>query len=222
MNNTENIVNYHQIGDVRYVQNRQAKNLSIRINQQGEVRVTIPRYVSRRKAETFLMSKRHWILAKLSEIKPANGEKRILKDGDLLNVRGKAIPIVLKKDSGDVEEAVWSILLEEARDYLPDRVEELATQNGFRYSSVKVRRMKNRWGSCTAKNAINLNSWLVMLPEQLSDYVILHELVHTRHRDHSKSFWEALDRVTEGSSKMLRKELRGQRILFFPENDKPG
>jgi len=219
MHKTENIVKYQEIGDVRYVQNRRAKNLSIRINQQGEVRVTIPRYISLRKAELFLMSKQHWILTRLSEISHVSRENRMLKEGDLIHVRMKAIPIRLKKGSADVEEAIWEILLLEARDILPGRVKELATYHGLGYSGVKIRRMKTRWGSCTAKNNINLNSWLVMLPEHLADYVILHELVHTRYRDHSKRFWDALDRITGGSSKMLRKELRGQRIMFFPEND---
>ena len=69
------------------------------------------------------------------------------------------------------------------------------------------------------KNSITLNSWLMMLPDYISDYVILHELVHIRHRDHSKKFWEALDLVTGGSSKMLRKELRGQRIMLINPED---
>jgi len=163
------------------------------------------------------MSKKHWILVKLSEINHASHENRVLNEGDLIHVRGKAIPIMLKKDSSNVEEAVWAILLREAHDKLPDRVKELAAYHGFTCSGVKIRRMKTRWGSCTPKNTINLNSWLVMLPEHLSDYVILHELVHTRYRDHSKRFWEALDRITGGSSKMLRKELRGQQIMFFPK-----
>lgn len=218
MNNRENIIYYRDIGDVHYIHNRRAKNLAIRINQQGEVRVTIPRYVSRRKAEAFLMLKKGWIVRKLSEINHISHMGQMLKEGDVIDVRGKIIPVVLKKDSVDVEEAVWRILLKEARDYLPGRVAMLAAMHGFSITGVKVRRMKTRWGSCTAKNTINLNSWLVMLPESLSDYVILHELMHTRHRDHSKRFWEALDRITDGSSKMFRKELRGQQIMFFPEN----
>jgi predicted metal-dependent hydrolase len=73
--------------------------------------------------------------------------------------------------------------------------------------------MKSRWGSCTAKNSINLNSWLMMLPEHLSDYIILHELVHTRHRNHSQDFWNTLDQHLQGRSRELRKELRRYRIM---------
>jgi predicted metal-dependent hydrolase len=215
MNKIENIIKYADMGEVRYVNSNRAKNLAIRINQQGEVRVTIPRYISHRKAETFLMSKRRWIMAKLNELETNGVKGRMPDEGDEIRVRGNAIPVVLQNDIENIEEAIWRMLLKEASEYLPSRVNELAGLHGFEISGVKVRRMKTRWGSCTTGNTINLNSWLVMLPDYLSDYVILHELVHTRHRDHSKRFWEALDRLTPTSSKILRKELRSQRIMSF-------
>jgi len=215
MNNRENIINYREIGNVRYVYNRRAKNLSLRINQQGEIRVTIPRYVSQKKAEAFLMSKRRWILAKLSEIHHLTDSGPVIREGDHLNVRGKDFRMVLQGEEKSVEDAIWRILLEEGKTYLPGRVKELALAHSFEVTEVKIRKMKTRWGSCTIKNSINLNSWLMMLPDHLMDYVILHELTHTRHRDHSKKFWEALDQVTEGTSKMLRKELRTQRIMLI-------
>ena len=123
--------------------------------------------------------------------------------------------MVLQGEEKSVEDAIWRILLEEGKTYLPGRVKELAFAHNFEVTGVKIRKMKTRWGSCTIKNSINLNSWLMMLPDHLMDYVILHELTHTRHRDHSKKFWEALDQVTEGTSKMLRKELRTQRIMLI-------
>ena len=215
MNKTENIIKHQDIGEVRYVKSNRARNLSIRINQQGEVRVTIPRYVSRKRAELFLMSKKQWVMGKLAELNHISEAGLTIAEGDLLNVRGKTIPVKLKNESEQVEEAIWRILLDEARENLPGRVQELAELYGFTISGVKIRRMKTRWGSCTAKNSINLNSWLVMLPDYLSDYVILHELVHTRHRDHSKRFWNELDGVMGGSSRKLRKELRSRRIMYF-------
>ena len=219
MNKTENIVNYREIGNVRYVYNRRARNLSLRINQQGEIRVTIPRYVSQKRAEAFLMSKKRWIMVKLSEINHWIDSGPVVREGDQLNVRGKDFPMVLQRGEKSVEDAIWRILLKEGKSYLPSRVEELALAHNFEVTGVKVRKMKTRWGSCTIKNGINLNSWLMMLPETLIDYVILHELTHTRHRDHSRTFWEALDQVTGGASKKLRKELRAQRIMLInPEN----
>ena len=219
MNKVEYIVSYQEIGKVRYVTNKQARNISIRINQQGEIRVTIPRNVNHRKAEAFLISKKTWIIRKLSEINPGEDSGRLLQEGDVLNVRGKLIPIVLQKNETSIEDAIWRVLLVEGRSYLPERVKELAVKFGFQVTGVKVRKMKTRWGSCTSKNSINLNSWLMMLPDHLVDYVILHELVHTVHRDHSKKFWDALDKLTQGTSKSLRKETRNQRIMLInPKN----
>jgi predicted metal-dependent hydrolase len=115
-----------------------------------------------------------------------------------------------------MEAAIWRTIQIEARQYLPDRVRELSEKFGFKITGLKIRKMRGRWGSCTARKSINLNSWLVMLPEQLSDYVILHELVHTRFPDHSPKFWDELDRVTGGQSKKLRRELRSFQIMCFP------
>ncbi len=217
MHKTENIVKYREIGEVRYVINKRARNLAIRINQQGEVRVTIPRYVNQKRAEGFLMSKKKWIVKKLVEMRKTSAESRIPEEGGTMTVREKEIRVVLKNGDRNLEDAIWRILNSEASSHLPHRVKELASEHGLSYSGVKIRRMKTRWGSCTVKNSINLNSWLMMLPDHLADYVILHELMHTRHKDHSPRFWQALDEITRGRSKMLRKEIRKQRIMYFPE-----
>ena len=216
MNKQENIVRYKEIGEVNYVKNRGARNLSIRINRKGELRVTVPGYVSIRRAEEFLWSRKNWIVAKLAEINKDASRFKAPEAGDEVILRGKKTLIWLLESEKSAEEALWRILLVEAKAYLPNRVASLADAHGLKYSGLKIRRMKTRWGSCTAKNSINLNSWLMMLPDHLSDYVILHELVHTLHRDHSHRFWEALDSVTEGSSRQLRKELRKHQIMVLP------
>ncbi len=213
MINKENIVQYDDLGEVRYVRNRRAKNLAIRIGRNGAVRVTVPGYLSMKRAEAFVFARGGWIVEKIREQRKQSKGALVIRDGDKLVVRGRQIPVLLKGDQDSIEEAIWRILLKEAGDYLPGRVEELAGEYGLDYSQVKVRRMKTRWGSCTPKNGINLNSWLVMLPDHLSDYVILHELAHTRHRDHGPGFWHYLDSLTGGRSKPLRKELRDQQIM---------
>ena len=73
--------------------------------------------------------------------------------------------------------------------------------------------MKTRWGSCTAKNNINLNMLMTYLPKKIQDYVILHELLHTRIKDHGKGFWLELDRLT-GNAKGIQKKLKEKYILF--------
>ena len=96
----------------------------------------------------------------------------------------------------------------QARRLLVERLGQLARKHGFTYNKVFVKNQKTLWGSCSSVNNINLNVNLVRLPEELRDYVILHELVHTRHKNHSKAFWSEMDRLTgdgKGYQKMLRK-----------------
>jgi predicted metal-dependent hydrolase len=214
-----NIVEYSGIGAVSYVRNSRARNISIRLSDSGEVRVTIPPYVSRKRAEKFLISKHGWILSRLKRLEKESAGAVPVREGVVVLVRRKPVKIELKGREPEAEDALWRILLEEARNYLPGRVEKLAAAHGFVYSGVRIRKMKSRWGSCNHKKGINLNSWLMMLPDHLSDYVILHELVHTRYPHHGPEFWNALDAVTDGKSKELRKGLRNRKIsLIYPEN----
>ncbi len=215
MNRTENVIQYADFGEIRYIRNRRAKNLAIRIGRNGDVKVTVPGFVSLKRAESFVFSKGGWIVQKINEQKRHSVTALTISEGGVLVVQGRQIMVRLKDEKDTLEEAIWRILLKEGAAYLPGRVTELAQMHGLRFSGVKVRRMKSRWGSCTAKNGINLNSWLMMLPEYLSDYVILHELAHTRHRDHGLQFWEYLDRLTGGRSKQLRKELRRMQIMLI-------
>ncbi len=95
----------------------------------------------------------------------------------------------------------------EARKVLGGRVRELAQAHGYQYNRVFVRSQRTLWGSCSSRNNINLNMNLLRLPEELRDYVIVHELVHTRHKNHSKEFWRELDKIV-GSGKRLQRKLR--------------
>ena len=110
--------------------------------------------------------------------------------------------------------AIEETLRKEAKDYLPQRVKELAEKNSFRFKKVSVRNSKTRWGSCSYENNINLNIHLMRLQDHLIDYVILHELVHTKIKNHSRDFWNMLDLVT-GNAKNLDKELKNYRTKIY-------
>ena len=92
------------------------------------------------------------------------------------------------------------------------RLREIADLHGFHYAKVTIRKQKTRWGSCSAKNNISLNINLVRLPDQLRDYVMLHELVHTRIKNHSKEFWAELDKAVGGNAKALAKKVRNYKL----------
>lgn len=190
-----------------------ARNLAIRISREGDVRVTVPLGLGHRRAEGFVMSRKGWILRKLGEIREQSGMAVTVREGDMLFIRGNPVQVKLNGNGEDLQTGLWRILREHALDYLPSRVNELAAAHGFSYNGLKIRKMTSRWGSCTSRNSINLNSWLVMLPDHLSDYVILHELAHTVHKNHSPRFWKLLDDCTGGRSIAWRKELHRHRIM---------
>jgi predicted metal-dependent hydrolase len=108
---------------------------------------------------------------------------------------------------GEMPVAGWS----EARRLLVDRLRELAARHGFQYNKATVKNQRTLWGSCSHRNNINLNVNLLRLPEELRDYVILHELVHTLHKNHSRAFWRELDRFV-GDAKNLQRHLRQFRL----------
>lgn len=217
MQKIKNILDYKGIGEVSYIRSNRARNLSIRINQQGNIRVTIPRFVSQSMAERFFLSKQQWVLARLKELSIRDCGKSMPVDGGTIQIRGREHPVRMLQGDENVEEAIWRVLRRVALNYLPDRVKKLSEEHGFNISGLKIRRMKTRWGSCTARGSINLNCWLMMIPEYLSDYVILHELVHTRIPNHGERFWQELDSVTGGLSRQYRKELRKHQIMCFHE-----
>jgi hypothetical protein len=95
-------------------------------------------------------------------------------------------------------------LREESRQLLPPRINLLASKHGFRYSSVKISKLSSRWGSCSSKGVITLSYFLIQLPQEMIDYVILHELVHTKHLHHGKVFWDALSQILPNAREMKK------------------
>jgi predicted metal-dependent hydrolase len=175
---------------IEYVRSLRAKCLRITVKPGPKVNVTIPRHGTLCQAEEFVRLKMKWILKtieRLARIHPAG------------QIRPRQRPAVTEEMIG-------------RQDVLFDRLKTLAAQHGFRYQNIGIRNQKTRWGSCSSRNNISLNIHLLNLPDHLRDYVILHELVHTEHKNHSSRFWIRLDEVTGGVCGVLRKEMRKYRI----------
>ncbi|MBL0725766.1 MAG: DUF45 domain-containing protein [Alphaproteobacteria bacterium] len=94
-----------------------------------------------------------------------------------------------------------------SKQYLPPKVEEISQRTGLRYKSMKIKTVKTIWGSCSSKKNINLSSRLILLPKNLIEYVITHELVHTKHQNHGKLFWAELNFLMDDKAKELDKLL---------------
>ena len=95
-----------------------------------------------------------------------------------------------------------------AKRVLPVRLAALARTHGFSYKEVAIHKTHGRWGSCSSRGKINLSLYLMLLPRYLQDYVMLHELCHTREMNHSERFWAQLDGVTGFRARQLSEEIK--------------
>jgi len=183
-------INIDGIGPVLFEKSRRARRVIISVRNSKVTRVAVSTRTSFKKALEFVYLKKEWIQKHLVKIEQDEGLKQALTDRFLS---------IDKADAGK---------------RLTDRLYHLAKEHGFTCNKVSIREQRTRWGSCSYKNNISLNLKLVLLPEELIDYVILHELVHTRIHNHSKKFWAELDRYT-GNGKAMAKRLRmnGLRLL---------
>ena len=178
-------LNIPPVGPIIFATSLRAKRLSITINPDGTVRVAVPKKVSLTTAKKFLQSKIPWVKRHLDRL------QKLRQDYLQTNM-----PAINKT---------------KAKTFLTIRLNSLARKYGFNYNKLFIRNQKTRWGTCSSKNNISLNVNLVRLPKELQDYVILHELVHTKHKNHSRKFWAEMDKLVTDAGK-LRKEMRKYRL----------
>ena len=185
------IVTHPEAGEVTLSKTRRSRRVSLTVRPDGSVRLSFPVWVTQKRALRFLDEKQEWIAAARLKMAQKYPERRA------------GIP---PPDKRAVE-----ALRSEAKAKLPPMVARLAAEHGFRFGAVRVKATRSRWGSCTARNDINLSISLAALPEHLAGYVVLHELCHTVHKNHSHRFHALLDSVTGGQSRSLNNELRNYR-----------
>lgn len=181
------IVEIEDLGSVTMAKSRKAKRLSMTVKPNKGIRVAVPYRTSFKNAMEFLRGNIDWAkksLQRVEEIERRHNEVR------------SALPPVNRR---------------QARIVLVNRLNALAQQHGFTYNRVFVKNQKTLWGSCSHVNNINLNVNLVRLPAELMDYVILHELVHTRIKNHSRRFWSQLDKLVP-NAKAMDKRLRAHSL----------
>jgi predicted metal-dependent hydrolase len=180
---TSRTVHVEGIGPVLLERSRRARRIIISVRTNGDVRVAVPDRVPFKLALEFVERKKDWVRRHLARVEREGARRRALTDGYAAIDRAAAAKTI------------------------KERLCRLAAKHGFRYNRVSIRNQKTRWGSCSHDNNISLNVKLVLLPPELMDYVLLHELVHTRVHDHSRQFWAELDRYVEdarGLSRLVR------------------
>ena len=172
---------------IHYTRSTRAKHLRITIHPTPTITVTIPKHTTKQQAQQFLQSKISWIKKQLQKIDQQ--EQLQQSQPDLPNID-----------------------INKAQDELFNRLEYFSDKYNLSYNRATFRCQKTKWGSCSSKNNINLNINVAYLSKKLQDYILLHELCHIRHKNHSKKFWAELDRYVGGRAKLLQKELRGCRM----------
>jgi predicted metal-dependent hydrolase len=230
----EKIIDGKDLGPIIVRKNLRAKHYSLRVVA-GKIIATIPKKGTESSLLTFIDSKREWIKKSISKTRqrPLLNEDCRLKTNtfELRIVRTQRTNIYISLKEGilhiacpenidfnneHIQQKLWTIfskvLRHEAMRVLPKRLETLASRHGFQFAGMSVRTSKTRWGSCNAKKQINLSTSLMLLPDHLIDYVLLHELCHTVELNHSERFWLLMDKVTYGCAKKLRNELKEAKL----------
>lgn len=209
------------IGEIKVRRSVNIKYLRLRMAPGRGVWVNVPYGVNRKQTEKFILENREWILNTQKSMKVYEEDTGVgLKIGAEIKTKLHVLEIIETKDLkpaytihqnkitlaipekvnfNRIEKIVQQFLLEiytlEARQYLPERVKLLAEKSGFKYGRLSFRNNISNWGSCSFENNISLNVKLMKLPDEIIDYVILHELCHTVEKNHSASFWKLVGKV---------------------------
>lgn len=211
-----------QLGQVRIIRNN-GRYIRLNVRTSGEVVVSAPYRASIDQIKNFVAESRDHLQKSLKLARRGrefcNGDtigrhhKLEIYSGVRANISlsDQLIKVSVPNDYGEVKrdqlihQAVAKGLRQEASRYLPRRLRQLALKYGYNYQRVRLTFAKTRWGSCSTSGTISLNISLMMLPNELIDYVLLHELAHTKHMNHGPDFWATLTGTLPNARELSQK-----------------
>jgi len=188
-----------------------ARRMTIRVFAGGRVEIVVPRWARAAAIQSFVSEHREWTERKVAELSSRMPAASVLPDrielaatqesiavrycGGSGRPRLKVVDAVTLEIRGETSNAAlvrrclqrW--LLERARKALQPWLEQIASQTGLAFDSLQVRRQRTRWGSCSVRRTISLNCCLLFQRPEVVSYLLIHELSHTRHMNHSHRFW---------------------------------
>lgn len=188
--NVKKVITIEGVGPAAFKKSGRARYVTVSLAPSGSVCVTVPLHVSYKSAIDAVRSKRGWIREHSQRME------------------------ALKRTHAAKLLGVSHLSYGEQKERLIQKTIALAQQHGFTYNKIFIRRQRTRWGSCSAHNNISLNSKLMQLPDTLTNYVILHELLHTRIKNHRRDFWDELNRLT-GDAKALSAQVKSYHLGFM-------
>lgn len=156
------------------VRRSKRKSATIKITADMQIVVFVPLYVSDNEIEKMVISKSKWI------------DKHMLKVQSTIDERSKLEKITFEQ----VKE-----LADQAVEYIPKRVKYYAEKENFVYNKITIKNLVSRWGSCSTKGNLNFNCLLMLTPDYVIDYIVVHELCHLREMNHSEKFWAEVEKI---------------------------
>lgn len=205
----------------RYRVSKKAKYMRLQVSQEKGLEVIVPYGVSFSEAEHFLLSKSDWVVKHVGKLSKREESFNFLgtkltvdhKYDALirrhrLELKDSTLKILSPADDLVPLRSIYSAWLKlKAESYIPQRVREIAQKYGFHVNRISIRGQKTRWGSCSRESNLSFNFRLMAYKRDIIDYVIVHELCHTKEMNHSKRFWDLVEKIVP-DYKALRKELK--------------
>ena len=157
------------------------KTLAIQINPDLSVTVRAPMYAPQSDIERILREKEGWIQKHIEKIREQEAKKK--------EIQGESVESEYLTNE-DIKK-----LADKALQHIPNRVSYFANHIGVTYGKITIRNQKTRWGSCSSKGNLNFNCLLMLMPPEVIDYVVVHELCHRKQMNHSKAFWKEVEKI---------------------------
>lgn len=206
---------------------KKRKTISIKITENGEVIISAPLSLSNTRIEEFLKNKAGWIISKLDMVKASANTKSNISEKDNLMLLGESFklniydneervirvtfkhrqlhvyaPINIDGDKDAyIKEALTNWYMKQASLIYRERVEHYSKILKVHYNKITIKEQKTRWGSCSSKGNLNFNWRVIIAPIQIVDYLVVHELCHLVHMNHSKDFWALVESIVPNYKK---------------------
>jgi predicted metal-dependent hydrolase len=227
------------IGKITIYKKRSNKSLKISVGQDNEIKISLPIWTPYAVGLNFARANKDWITKNLtySDKTISDGQQigktfrlkivSISTDKKLRSrIKDQNVFIYLPENQNlnssfnqeKVETIIKRALKLESSSIIKQRLDFISSQTNLDYKSLKIKELKRRWGSCDSNGHITINLYLIQLPWDLIDYVLLHELVHTKHMSHGREFWDLLE-LLNPNTKKFRKAIKDYKPVIYNQFD---
>ena len=196
--------------EIQITRKLRATRLRLRV-EPTQIKLTVPQFCTQRQVQDFLKQSEQWMIETWQKQQEKSGQidKTFPTELKLFNLK-KPLQVIYRKQKksfafdeqsyqlfvSDRQSEVYlkAFVVDYAKQHIPPYLQKLSIETGLKFNQCAVRQPKTRWGSCSAKHDIMLNSGLVLFPHEIARYVAVHELAHTKHFDHSAKFWAEVEK----------------------------